>query len=98
MGLMTALQTSNLFSIDGLDFLAVSHTLMYDNNKCNFFKSRQSAVGVQAKLWPGRQEFRIPARARGFSLHQNLQTGPGKHPARIQWAPWPPSGAKAARA
>jgi hypothetical protein len=69
--------------------------LMYGNNKCTFFRSRQSAVGVQTRLWAGRQDFRNPAAARHFSPLQNPQTGPEAHPARIQWAPWFPSAAKA---
>ena len=69
--------------------------LTYSNNKCTFFRSRQSAVGVQTRLWAGRQEFRFLAASRDFSLLQNLLTGRGSHPARIQWAPWFPSAAKA---
>jgi hypothetical protein len=33
------------------------------------------------RLRAGRSEFRIPAGAREFSLPQNIQTGPGTHPA-----------------
>ena len=40
---------------------------------------------MQTKLWAGRQDFRVPVAARDFSLLQNLQTGPGAHPALIQW-------------
>jgi hypothetical protein len=43
-------------------------------------RSRYSVVGIMTFVLAGRFAVRVPAWARDFSLHRNVQTGAGAHP------------------
>ena len=45
-------------------------------------RSRCNVVGIMTLVLAGRFAVRVPAGARDFSLHRNVQTGSGAHPVR----------------
>ena len=45
-------------------------------------RSRYSVVAIMILVLAGRFAVRVPAWARDFSLHRNVQTGSGAHPVR----------------
>jgi hypothetical protein len=58
-----------------------SHMGMKMNTE--FYKSRDSSVGIALSYWLGDRSSRVrlTARAGNFSLHHHVQNGSGTHPA-----------------
>jgi len=51
-------------------------------------RGQNSIFGIVTRLWVGKSRVQIPVWARDLSFLQNVQTGPGTHPAKYSLGTW----------